>query len=232
MNLKQLKQIPKIYFFLIAGFTLSSILQFLFDVTYIVLALTGLALGVVFYSIWNMIKDWIDSYRLRRRWYRVRGGQHKSRLIAWPWLSKDVDFRWKVRLTEIGLPRSFHGETMINKILGISFGWNHHRDSMRLGFSVNKLMQITLYTYSYREGKREYHVIPLKYNLGDEIIVHLHRSKQFPKLYLMDIYDSEGKMVQMAHSFKTNARWGFKLNPYIGGSETLYGSTIMKIEHT
>jgi len=110
-----------------------------------------------------------------------------------------------------------------NKLFGLGFGINHHKDSIRVGWRpVEDSDKIALYSYTYHNGERFIEAIckvsvNTKFNIS--IIIDYHGGKY--KIVISDL--KQKSIIEYSQDFNFYDCfdiWGFRLFPYFGGNPT------------
>jgi hypothetical protein len=104
-----------------------------------------------------------------------------------------------------------------NKLFGFCFGLNRHRNSVRIGWRYNPIVeQIELGMYSYRDGVRNMSEIG-SVPIGTPIWVYVDVRDWDEKTVLATIQLNDQKKAQTFLSKSSAIR--FRLKPYFGGQE-------------
>lgn len=103
--------------------------------------------------------------------------------------------------------------TGINKLAGVGFGWNHHINSIRVGWQPNfdKKDYIKLHAYWYDQSDKgqyqEQYICDVKVNQKFDFNIDI-----FDDSYILNLCDNKFQ-IEKTH----NKKWGFYLRPYFGG---------------
>lgn len=105
----------------------------------------------------------------------------------------------------------------INKLYGINFGINWHRDSVRIGWRYNaNLKVIELYLYSYVNGKREFsHLVNVQ--TYEAIHITMFHVRKVNKV-VVEVKTEDGSWTTDAVKGIKDSWIKFKLFPYFGGN--------------
>lgn len=153
--------------------------------------------------------------------YIIPEGKHDS--TFWPrmWVDESM---WDVKgqfLVMSDYDLGNRNQFDWNKLYGVGYGFNHHKNSARWGWRYNTssgLMELT--PYCYVNGKRVASEHPtLWVRMGQKFslsIVDTGLSWKF--WYGVDEYNADREGEEIMHSPKL-CRFGFKLDPYFGGQE-------------
>ena len=150
--------------------------------------------------------------RLSRTKYKIKKGKHKANGFNFGLYFGNVETSWEFKLPTNAWYPEGTVEPGVNKICGFSFGFNHHKDSIRLGWqpAFDDEGMVWLYYYTYKDGKRTTDYLMkvdartgLKHSLtikvqGDRIIM---------------IIDG----IVFNRIYKMKPKWGYYLFPYFGG---------------
>lgn len=148
--------------------------------------------------------------------YTIRKGKHR----AWPfrfglYLSKKkIRFRVVFDMScKYQLPGEDQGD--INKLFGIGYFPDHHKESARFGWRYNEdINKIELFAYCYVNGKRITELIttvPFHQSHVLEIEITDH-------LYYFNVYKDSFKATFVTTHNHTR-KWGFPLGVYFGGNQ-------------
>lgn len=107
-----------------------------------------------------------------------------------------------------------------NKLFGMGFGLNHHKDSIRVGWKpIENSDKIALYAYTYNKGVRFIEVIcKISVNMKFNVKIEPHYERN---TYIITISDTKQKsIIEYRQNFDFKDNWGFRLFPYFGGNPT------------
>jgi len=151
--------------------------------------------------------------------YLIPKGEHRSTWFP-RFHFKGHEFTIKVKFNS-SCRYKIHGDDQydINKIGGYGFGWNHHKNSFRLGWTWNTdKKKIVLWAYVYYDGNRTYQAIKECSDTETVTVrVKLGKTSGWPVWMVYANRDIAPTYIQASGSFP---KWGFKLYPYFGGQET------------
>lgn len=119
----------------------------------------------------------------------------------------------------------------INKLFGTSFGFNHHKNSFRIGWVYNpKLDKIELYNYWYETGVRHNSLIatiPLNLKTIVEVKFHLKDINNYTLGDLGSYIETKVSAIGIAlaktiipYDLENVPRYGLVLFPHFGGNQT------------
>ena len=105
----------------------------------------------------------------------------------------------------------------INKLFGIGFGLNHHKNSIRVGWRYSTgLGKIELLSYDYNYGSRSYnHITYIDLSKFYNISIRLNRKCNFYRIFI----DNE-PIIQVDYQFPNKFSLKTKLGCYFGGNQT------------
>jgi hypothetical protein len=142
-------------------------------------------------------------------WWRCLALWHKQNNI-----SRQVAFDYSAKYL---LPAEDTDD--VNKLFGIGYLWNHHKESARFGWDWNDdKSTINLFAYTYVGGKRDFRKICeinryVKYRLAIEV---------YPDGYEFTVFDINKSMMMrslfVVHHHKK--KWSFHLGLFFGGNRT------------
>lgn len=107
----------------------------------------------------------------------------------------------------------------INKLYGLGFGLNHHKQSFRLGWNCQSPNgKIQIHAYYYNDGIRKIEYI-CDVDINTEYNCYLYLDRTSNKVFVDISKDAWNINKQYVFRFKDCLRWGFFLFPYFGGDE-------------
>ena len=108
----------------------------------------------------------------------------------------------------------------INKLYGINFGINWHRDSVRIGWRYNaNLRVIELYLYSYVKGKRKFSHLMNVHTFEAVHFTMFHARKVDKVIVEVCTSNEDGETTTTDAVIGVKNSWiRFKLFPYFGGN--------------
>ena len=108
----------------------------------------------------------------------------------------------------------------INKLFGVGYLWNHHKDSARFGWNYNtETKKINIFAYCYVDRQRVYDKI-CEIELGKYYDLSLYLDKQDYTFYVKGDGDRLNIGEKVIHSPFCEKVFGFLLGVYFGGNET------------
>lgn len=148
--------------------------------------------------------------------YTIRKGKHR----AWPWrfglyLSKNK-IRFRV-IFDISCKYQIPGEDQqdINKLFGIGYFPDHHKESARFGWRYNEgINKIELFAYCYVSGQRITEFIT-SVPFHQSHVLQLNITSNF--YHLIVVKDSFEVSKSIQHKNKRN--WSFPLGVFFGGNQ-------------
>jgi len=160
------------------------------------------------------MRDYSKTYIIKKghhyvRWFQMFPMFHRN--------IKKVYFEIKFDPSCYWFPSRDNDDTDKNKLFGLGFGFNHHKNSLRLAwvpnFSIPK--NIDIYAYSYDANQKEVtRIFITTVKVGKSFkgkITGLNKSR-----YLIVINDQP---ISIPNNSK-DKNWGFYLRPYVGGNNT------------
>lgn len=142
-------------------------------------------------------------------------------------------FRFEVQLDCSMRYRLLDSENQydINKIYGYGFGFNHHWNSIRIGWTWNlHTKKVDVYAYCYNEGVRDYSLIH-SCGCAAKLMFDINRVK-FAEGYkwVIVIVENNISYTKYVDAPINPANWGFRLFPYFGGQDTAPHDIEIKIK--
>lgn len=142
--------------------------------------------------------------------YLIEKGQHYSN-FNWSKLWTFTFSREIKGTVEFVGDFSYESNGDTNKLIGLSDGWNHHKNSVRIGWRWNKGIQIMAIYYV--NGLREIHRVMSKAQEGVKYNFRIVITKSKYHVLFNGYQDS----------IERKSKWfllRYKLFPYFGGTET------------
>lgn len=141
--------------------------------------------------------------------FRIPAGKHRARPLRFRFWFKKRKWIWDATFMESCryLPDK---EDDTNKLLGIGFVWNQHKNSARFGWRYNPINdKIGLYAYTYDEGVRS-----IKHLWDIDLLqtVILQLDHHYDRYY----FSCNGDVREVKKNHRKQWCWG--LNPYFGGN--------------
>lgn len=103
----------------------------------------------------------------------------------------------------------------VNKIWGFSCGWNHHKNSIRIGWYAISARKVAIVAYAYVNGERIVkHISNFTYENGFRIKVKVEY-KYGIEAYMVTLMNDS---LSPAVFINLKKRMGYMLNPYFGGN--------------
>lgn len=144
--------------------------------------------------------------------YTIKNGSHRSRWI--PSFTFKNNISGKIRfLSDMSYKINKQKDT--NKLIGISDGWHHHKNSIRIGWRYNDGLEIMVITYT--GGKRT--IESLGYVSPNK--EYFFRIQLFNGVYAVHFVSSDNE-IRYSTLMDRTSKWSFlryKLFPYFGGTE-------------
>lgn len=166
--------------------------------------------------------------------YTIKKGRHNSNIlnINRLWLGFGA-YRLDFSFQFLNNPTYRFGnedDMDINKLFGLSFGLDHHKNSFRLGWRPVNDDQVSLHLYWYNKGKRcdEFMYI-INYNtlVNGGMIIDRDRSLITTFLHVKGNVISE----ETYFNFKGVSPWSLRLFPYFGGNKTAPHDIYMSLKN-
>jgi hypothetical protein len=161
--------------------------------------------------------------------FTIMKGKHHSKLWWWPRrgiINPKEDNLFLITINGPGLEYSHNDpkdQTAINKIFGVSYGLDHHLNSIRIGYNFDHLMnEFTLHAYWYRNGARiSKPLCTLPITVFKELSFYLLIQRLTDGQVLVEV--RERPQIRSRHhviieTFNTH-RVGWMLKPYFGGKK-------------
>lgn len=170
------------------------------------------------------------------RWavYLIKKGNHKSEssLSLFPTTLKVGLAPKTIRLSAMfcdgcDYDNDIVGDS-INKLYGVSYGFDHHYRSVRIGWRSNyNLKVIELFIYAYINGKRYIKYLTSVNQYDEFYITMFHGGGKC----IIEFKDSESRRV--TDSVKIDKGWiNWKLFPYFGGKKPAPHNVKILIDHS
>lgn len=117
-------------------------------------------------------------------------------------------------------------DTGINKLMGYGFGFDHHKNSIRIGWQPDfeKKDSILLYAYWYdetQEGYQKKFIRDVQVNQQYDISITINEpcSDELGACYKLSVMNKNGGPDYFTEVPKNHdIKWGFVLRPYFGGN--------------
>lgn len=148
--------------------------------------------------------------------YTIKHGHHRAKPLRLGLYLNKKTIAFKV-LFDTSCKYHIDGEDMedINKLFGIGYLPNHHKESARFGWRYNEAMNmIQIFSYCYVQGKRvtEY-ITSVQLNRWITLAIKMEKGR----------YIFTAKKDELETSFQTNhyhnKKIGYRLNLYFGGNQ-------------
>lgn len=165
--------------------------------------------------------------------FKIRRGRHYSSLLRIqrlaPYLGQKK-LKWNVEFSDKCF-RYYPDHTHINKLCGVSFGLNHHKNSLRIGWRTTKTGTISLHSYEYRNGIRETDKI-CEVRPGEDLTIRFVFRKDgvLRNNKMVVILINAGGSVYREHAVVEYKRFGWFLFPYYGGKKSAPEDMQIKID--
>lgn len=149
---------------------------------------------------------------------KIKAGKHR----AWPpWLGLFFNrtvFRHVITF-QVGCDYWISGPDMMdtNKLYGVGYLWNHHKDSARFGWRYDNGNKIIISAYCYVNGERiiqDICKVPMYKPLMFDILV-----LDNPNFYIFTVMDGETVLGNTKIPFNHKKKWSFPLGLYFGGNK-------------
>lgn len=168
------------------------------------------------YTIYKTRQNRYEGFKL----YSIKKGKHYSKCA-----SSALPFNFKISQPDIYFSAMFGMGTdvktnsyHINKLYGVSYGFDHHYRSVRIGWNYNSVIdKIDLYLYYYVNGKRGFQKI-MSVPQYEEVIFTIQHFEKERRVAVMTTH-GENQVIKYISSIDIGII-NFKLFPYYGGTET------------
>ncbi len=113
----------------------------------------------------------------------------------------------------------------VNKLFGIGYFWNHHKESARIGFRYEGSGYFKLYAYCYVIGSRitrEICQVPINTEITCSIDITNNK-------YIFKVSYNSAPVSIVTVNFNHKKKWSFPLNLYYGGTNKAPNEIKVKI---